>query len=85
MKIPKVVVAIEDGLVQWVASNKSIDVAILNLDTENADDDELAEIHFEDGPNLVHARTLKLQLGMPEVDSRFIKQVFSEIEKEDDE
>jgi len=85
MKPTKVVVVVEDGIVQWITSDEPLDVAILDIDTESPDDDELTEIQFEDGPDFVYAAVSEIRDGLSEAEStnpEFVKQVFLDIKKE---
>jgi len=85
MKPTKVVIVVEDGIVQWITSDEPVDIAILDIDTESADDDELTEIQFEDGPDFVYATTSEIRDDLSGVEStnpEFVDQVFSDIEKE---
>lgn len=79
MKIPKIVIAIEGGIVQGTVSNEPVDVAVLDLDTESADDDELTVFHFVDEPGLTCTRIFRIRHDS--VDPKFVKRIFSDIKK----
>lgn len=44
MKKPKIVIIMDDGLIQQIYSNVEVDVVKLDYDIEGAEDDELSDV-----------------------------------------
>jgi uncharacterized phage protein gp47/JayE len=56
-KVPKIVIHLEGGLVQWVYGDSPVDVLIMDVDTEGATEDEITkyqDIEGEEGEAVFH-------------------------------
>ena len=79
MKKPRIVIYVDGGLVQWVATNsEDMEILILDGDTNGADESELSPFTFKDGVENVFYNPVRNTL----VDSEYVKSLFNEIPKE---
>ena len=75
----RLVIKLEGGLIQWIGTDNTdhkIQIAIIDYDTDGADDDEIVEIpQDDDGVADAIAR-----IEEAEVDAEFVASTFSAIE-----
>lgn len=77
MSIPKLVIHIEGGLVQFTYSDMPIEVLIMDLDTEGCSPDELTKYHDMEGEEA--EAHFHFDSPLPRLDKTWVKKLFREV------